>query len=218
MTSLSDAIPIDNQPIGGPGGATLLHEERWLTEWVTPQNLEVQSEYERLTQGLTSSWDKIMACFNRVLDIPYTEAVKVRVSVDGWTYVQKDAWLDPGQALHAPSLNCANRAFLLASLLRQEFPPDKVWVVLGNLNVDGQGGHAWCLLRNSEDYILETTSPNIRKPIRYSQAHEGIIYFNDQQVRAVPGLQIREPFTKCWCHKFLQDYLAQQMCWEVGVL
>jgi len=215
MTSLSDAIIIDNQPIGGANGATLLHEGRWLTEWVTPQNLEVQSEYERLTQGLTSSWDKVMACFNRVLEIPYTQAVRVRVSVDGKTYVQDDAWLDPGQALKAPKLNCANRAFLLATLLRQEFPPDKVWVVLGNLNVDGQGGHAWVLLHNSEDYILETTSPNISKPIRHSEAHEGIVYFNDQQVRMVPDLKIREPFTKCWCVPFLADYLKKGECWNL---
>ena len=216
MSDFDIARPIDNQPIGGGASATLFHEGRWLTEWLTPDNFEVQAEYERLTRGLTSSWDKTLACFNRVLDIPYVKAVKIRLSVDGKTFVQQDAWLDPGQALKAPALNCANRAFLLASLLRQQYPPDRVWVVLGNLKIDGLGGHAWVFLRNGQDYLLETTSPNIRQPITAdSPSHESIIYFNDKGVRAVPGREIREPFSNCWCHPFLEDYLNEKACYNL---
>lgn len=210
--SLDRAVLVGNQPIGGISGATLFHESRWLTEWVTPGNLEIQAEYERLTEGLTSNWDKVLACFNRVLDIPYTESIKIRVSVGDRTFVQKDAWLDPAQALMAPKLNCANRSFLLASLLRQELSADKVWVVLGNLAIDGQGGHAWVMYRNGKDYILETTSPRIRTPIQNSKAHEGVVYFNDIEVRAVPELKIGEPFSKCWCVPFLEDYLDKEEC------
>jgi len=207
--SPEEALPINDQPISE---ATLFDESRWLSEWVTPDNLEIRTEYEGLTEGLTDSWNKVMACFNRVLDIPYTEAVKVKIYVDGRTFVQKDAWLDPGQALRAPKLNCANRSFLLASLLRQQYLPDKVWVVLGNLNLDGLGGHAWVLLRANQDYILETTSPKIRAPITHSDAHEEVIFFNDKEVRAVPERQIKEPFSKCWCHPLLEDYLDKRQC------
>jgi len=211
--AIGNAQPIDNQPIiASPFG-----ESRWLTEWVTPDNLEIQAEYEKITEGLVTSWDRVIACFNRVLRIPYTEAVKVKVSVDGRTFIQKDTWLDPAQALRAGTrLNCANRSFLLASLLRQEYPPDRVWVVLGNLNMDGLGGHAWVVLRNSQDYILETTSPSIRYPIAAdSPAHEDVIYFNDKEVRAIPDRQIREPFSKCWCHPLLEDYLDKRQCYNL---
>jgi len=221
--SPEEAIPIDNQPIGE---ATLFYEDKWLGEWVTPNNLEVQTEYEKLTQGLTDPWDRVLACFNRVLAIPYTEAVKVKVSVDGIVIAQKDAWLEPGQALmryidsrgkeRPIKLNCANRSFLLASLLRQEYPPDRVWVVLGNLRMDGLGGHAWVMLRNGQDYILETTSPDIRYPIAAdSPAHEDVIYFNDKEVRAIPDRQIREPFSRCWCHPLLEDYLDKRQCYNL---
>lgn len=210
---IEKAVLIDDQPIA----ASLFGEDRWLTDWVTPDSLEIQSQYEKLTEGLTSAWDKALACFNRVLDIPYTEAVRVRVSVDGKTFTQNDVWLEPGQALKADThLNCANRAFLLASLLRRDYPANKVWTVFGNLRVNGLGGHAWVLLREQQDYILETTSPRIRTPITNSDAHEGVIYFNDQEVRAVPGLELKQPFSKCWCHPFLEDYLDAKQCYNLS--
>jgi len=209
--SLEQALPIDDQPING---ATLLGEDRWLSEWITPDNLEIQLEYERLTQKLTEPKDRVLACFNRVLSIPYTEAVKAKVNIDGRTFVQKDVWLDPAQALKARKLNCANRSFLLASLLRQEFPPDKVWVVLGNLRLDGLGGHAWVVFRGDRDYILETTSPRIRVPITNSDVHEEVIFFNDQEVRAIPHRSVEEPFSKCWCHPLLEDYLDRHQCYN----
>jgi len=221
--SLEQAVPIDDQPIKE---ATLFFNDKWLREWVTPDNLQVQDEYQKLTNGLADPSDRVLACFNRVLSVPYTEAVKVKVSVDGITITQNDAWLEPGQALmtyvdargkkRPIKLNCANRSFLLASLLRQEYPPDKVWVVLGNLNMDGLGGHAWVMLRSDQDYILETTSPNIRYPISAdSPAHEDIIYFNDKEVRAIPDRKIREPFSKCWCHPLLEDYLDKRQCYNL---
>ena len=214
-TGIERAQAFDNQPIGGGGAATLFHESRWLTEWVAPNSLEVQAEYENLTKGLASDWDKILACFNRVLDIPYTSAVRIKVSVDGRTFVQEDAWLDPAQALMAPKLNCSNRSFVLASLLRQEHTPEQVWVTLGNLKLDGLGGHAWVLLRGNQDYIMETTSPRIRTPITHSEAHEAVVFFNDREVRVVPGRQVTEPFSSCWCIPFLEDYLDKRACYNL---
>lgn len=210
------ATRVDDQPVGGVGNATLFHESRWLTEWVAPNSLEIQAEYQKLTKGLASDWDKILACFTRVLDIPYTQAVRIRVNVDGRTFVQEDAWLDPAQALMAPKLNCANRSFLLASLLRQEHNAGQVWVTLGNLKLDGLGGHAWVFFRGNQDYIMETTSPRIRAPITHSEAHEAVVYFNDQEVRIVPGLQVTEPFSSCWCIPFLEDYLDKRQCYNLG--
>ncbi len=210
---IDSAVLVEDQPIGGAGAATLMHESRWLTDWIQPDSLEVQTEHDRLVQGLGSNWDKALSLFGRVLDIPYTPAVRVKVSVDGKTFVQNDAWLEPGQALKAQtSLNCANRAFLLASLLRRDYPAAKVWAVFGNLKVDGLGGHAWVLLRERQDYILETTSPRIRTPITNSDAHEGVVYFNDQEVRMVPETQLKQPFSACWCVPFLEDYLNRALC------
>jgi hypothetical protein len=215
MSDLDLAKPVNDQPIGGTGAATLFHESKWLSDWVDPSSLEIQAKYEEITQGLTNLWDKAIACFNYVLDIPYIPTVKTRLSIDGKTFVQEDAWLDPGQTIQAPALNCANRAFLLASLLRRQHSPNQVWVALGNLNIDGIGGHAWCIYRGSEDYIFETTSPHIRMPIITSKAHEGVIYFNDQEIRLVPGRGIKEPFSSCWCVPFLEDYLNEKMCYNL---
>lgn len=209
---IDKAVLVDNQPISG---ATLFYESRWLTDWVRPNSLEIQVEYEKLTQGLASDWSKVLACFSRVLDIPYTLSVKIRVSVDGKTFTQNDAWLEPGQALMAPSLNCANRAFLLASLLRQNYPAPNVWTVFGNLKVDGLGGHAWVLLRADQDYLLETTSPRIRMPITNSRIHEAVVYFNDQEVRAMPDQKVKEPLSACWCIPFLEDYLDKRACYNL---
>lgn len=219
MESIEIAIATDDQPIGGRrGSATLMGESKWLSRWMDPLSLEVQELYRKLTKGMSAEEEKVRSCLKYVSDYPYTRFVKVVSKVEGKTFVQEDAWLEPGAAIYSPALNCANRAFLLASLLRQEIPLERIWVVLGNLNFDGQDGHAWVLLRQSGDYILESTTPVVSQrfvPVSVADRYEAVIFFNDKEVKMVPGLAVREPFSACYCVPWLEDYLDKRACWNM---
>jgi len=221
VEGLDHTVPCPDQPIGGEhGSATLFGESKWLVEWITPNDLSVQEKYEQLTSGLSSLEDKIMACLRYVCDFPYTRFVKVETRVDGRRFVQNDAWLPPAQAMQTPKINCANRTFLLASLLRQEMPPEDVWVVMGNLNVDGQDGHAWPMAKlYGQQYMLEPTNARVKArliPIDLASMYEDVLYFNDLEVRAIPERKVREPFTACYyCLPFLSDYAAKELCYNL---
>jgi hypothetical protein len=221
VEGLDYAIPSSDQPIGGEhGSATLFGEPKWLVEWVTPRDLSVQEKYEQLTSGLSSLDDKIMACLRYVCEFPYTRFVRVETRVGGKTFVQNDAWLPPSQAMEAPKINCANRAFILASLLRQELPADDVWVVMGNINVDGQDGHAWDMIKQyGQQYILDPTNRSINArpvPISWASSYEDVLYFNDFEVKAIPERRVREPFTACYyCIPFLNDYVDRELCYNL---
>lgn len=213
MEGINSAIPSDNQPIL----ASIFNETRLLTSWITPDSLEVQNTYAKLTKGLESTEDKVKACLKYVSDIPYTRFVAVSANIAGKRFVQNDCWLLPESALHSPKLNCANKTFLLASLLRQELPAENVWACLGNLNTNHQDGHGFGYIRLDADYILETTNPVVRDkfiPIEtVGNLYEDVIYFNDSGVKALPERHVREPFSSCYrCLPFLQDYLARELC------
>lgn len=221
MEGLDYAIQCPDQPIGGEhGSATLFGEPKWLAEWVTPRDLSVQEKYEQLTSGLSSPEEKIIACLRYVCDFPYTRFIRVETRVDGITFVQRDAWLEPSQAMQTPKINCANRSFILASLLRQEMPPEDVWVVMGNLNVDGQDGHAWDMVRlYGKQYMLEPTNARVKAsliPIDLASGYEDVLYFNDYEVKAIPERKVREPFSACYyCLPFLSDYVARELCYNL---
>jgi len=213
MLGIDYSQPADNQPIR----ASILNERRLLTSWVTPDSLEIQIKYNELTNGLESIQDKVKACLTYVAAIPYTQFVKVTANVAGKTFVEPDVWLEPAGAIHAPKLNCANKTYLLVSLLRRELPPDDIWACLGNLNSDSQEGHAFGYIRLNKDYILETTNPAVNNKLipidTVGNIYEDVVYFNDSGVRAVPQRQVREPFSACYnCLPFLKDYLAKGLC------
>jgi len=218
MLGINAAIRCDNQPIGGEhSAATLFGETRLLTSWITPDAIDVQDKYNQLTSGLNSIEDKILACLRFVANFPYKRFVRVDTRVGNKTFTQRDAWLEPSQAMYSPYLNCANRTYLLASLLRQELPSENIWACLGNLNTNGQDGHAWTYVKLDRDYILETTNPKVRDkliPIEtVGNIYEDIVYVNDVGVRAIPERKIREPFSACYnCLPFLSDYLDRQLC------
>jgi len=219
MEGINFAIPYDNQPIGGghSAAATLFGEVKLLTSWIDPSSIDIQNKYKQLTRGLESTEDKIKACLGYVSAIPYTQFVRVSANVAGRRFVQPDAWLEPSQAIYAGKLNCANKTYLLTSLLRQELPAENVWACLGNLNSDSQDGHAWTYVKLDADYILETTNPSVRDkliPIEtVGNIYEDIVYVNDVSVRAIPERKIREPFSSCYnCLPFLVDYLDRGLC------
>jgi len=213
MLGIDTALACDDQPTNG---ATLFGENRYLTSWVTPDNLEVQEAYKQLVEGIADQRARIVAVWEFVRDIPYVQFVRTRVSVDGRTFTQNDTWLSPDEALKANTkLNCFNKAVLLASLLRQELPADKVFVCLNNVNVDGIDGHAVGYLKlDSGDYLLETTNPGIKSPflkVEDADIYEAVLFFNDKTTAYIPDISLRMPLGLC-CVKWLESYTNSKLC------
>jgi len=213
MLTIENSLPCDDQPVNK---ATLTLENRYLSSWVTPNSLEIQEAYKRLANGISGRRERITALWNYVKNIPYTQFVKSRISVDGRTFEQPDTWLDPAQAMQVSHLNCFNKSVLLASLLRQELSPDQAYVCLNNVNVNGIDGHAVTYLRLDKDYILETTNADIRDPFMLASdgdIYEAVVFFNDAGVSYIPDTQLREPLGLC-CIRWLKDYINDRLCTE----
>jgi len=211
VKTISEAISCEDQPISA---ASLMGENRYLTSWIDPSNLEIQQAYKQLTEGITDQRQRITAAWEFVRDIPYTSYVKSRILVDGRSFTQHDVWLDAGQALRVGKLNCMNKSVLLANLLRQELPAEDVWVCLNNVNVNGTDGHAVGYIRMGEDYLLETTNPEIRSPFLRAKdmdIYEAVVWMNDKEVRCIPNTELREPFSIC-CVRWLSDYINDHLC------
>jgi len=212
MLTVEASTPCDDQPIDA---ASLMGENRFLTSWITPDNLEIQEKYDELTQGLQTQEQRITALWQYVKDIPYTRFVSSRVNVGGRSFARQDTWLDPAQCLLAPKLNCFNKSVLLASLLRQDLSENQVYVCLNNVQVDGVDGHAVTYLKLGEDYLLETTNPNIASPFlkaRVMDAYEAVMWFTDSKVSYVPGISLRE-IGLC-CVAWLEQYINEKLCTE----
>lgn len=213
MQTIHAATPCDNQPIGHKDAATIFHESRYITSWVDPQSLEVQDKYKQLTKGIDDLATRIVACWRYVKTIPYREFVPVYLTVGGVNYAQNDAWLDPGQTLRAPYLNCFNKSILLASLMRQELDEDDVYVCLGNVMSDGVGGHAFVYLATG-DYIMECTNPHLRLPFIMAEdadIYESVVFFNDKYVNCIEGKSLHLPLGNC-CVAWLEDYITAKHC------
>lgn len=213
MKLISESVVTDDQPINA---ATLMGENRYLSSWIDPSNLEIQETYKQLTEGITDQRERVIAVWEFVKDIPYTPYINALVKVDGRTFTQKDVWLDAGQTLRAGKLNCMNKSLLLTSLLRQEFGPEQVAVCLNNVQINSHSeGHAVSYLRLDDDYIMETTNPGIRSPfLRASDAdiYEAVVFVNDKMVSYIPGVTLREPFGFCHCIRWLEDYVNERLC------
>lgn len=205
---MSRIIPIDNQPID----ATFFGEMRRLTDWITPDALEVEKLHKRLTEGITSPRDRITACWKWVADqVKYVKFVKGRIWINGRSSVQQDLWLLPESSIHVRVGNCATKSFLLASLLRNELPAEQVHCVLGNLYNGKPGGHAWLNLKlDNADYIMESTTPLVPPLVlsNVTKRYEPVHYFNDEEVLAVEGKTVMVPFTEAY-----SEWLASYLHW-----
>lgn len=210
-------ISIDDQPIG----ASFFGEGQWLTDYITPEALDVRVLFESISAPLIHPPAKpayynprdddelIESCRLWVAEqIKYVRFVKGKLFINGKVSIQDDLWNMPSLTAKVKIGNCANKAFLLTSLLRNFLPPEEVYCVLGNLYNGKPGGHAWVeVKKNGQFYVLESTQPE--SPIvpasdmdRYEEVH----YFNDQDIFAVPGLTVLTPFTACFS-TWLKDYL-----------
>ena len=92
--------------------------------------------------------------------------------------------LTPEGVLQAGRANCVGKAALLTSILRNKYAEDKAYMVVGDYNMDGIGGHAWVVVeRNGSSYVLESTMPPPEQPwmkeTNVSDIYIPDIYFND---------------------------------------
>jgi len=202
----NNVIAMDDQPIS----ATFFHEGKWLTSFVTPDALEVKKLFREITEETDSPEIKVKACHEWVAtNIRYKQFISGRLWIEGRSSAQNDLWNTPSITKNVRIGNCANKAFLLASLLRNELGPDEVYCVLGNLYNGKAGGHAWCQVAlNGCTYISDSTNPDVRPLVLASVAdrYEAVHFFNDKTTFAVEGRTVLEPFTACYS-TWLKDYL-----------
>lgn len=194
----------DDQPIA----SGFFGQGKWLTDYITPETLEIQDLYQQLTKDVPTLEDRLTNLWSWVAEIKYKPFVHGKIWIDGKVSKQPDLWMEPSLTRRVKVGNCANKAFLLASLVRNELPVENVSCVLGNLYNGKPGGHAWVQVNiTGQDYIMESTSKEA--PLVLAQnatRYESIHYFNDQNVYTVPGKTVLYPFTRCFS-SWLRDYL-----------
>ena len=202
-----NAIKIDDQPIA----ATFFGEGKWLTDFVTPHALEVEELHQDLTEGVTGLEERLAALHRWVGDeVRYVQFVQAKIWVGGKSSTQSDYWQNPSMVARTRVGNCSNKAFLLASLVRNELPPEQVHVILGNLHQPpGPGGHAWvqCTL-NGEEYIMESTRGDMKPLVvaKVADIYEDVVHFNDKEVSAIEDRTLLTPFAAVYAD-WLRDYL-----------
>ena len=203
---MPNLIPMDDQPIS----ATFFGEGKWLTDFITPNTLEIQTLHKNITEGIDELGDRLAAMRTWVASkIRYTRFVKGTLQVEGKVSRQNDLWNTPAITAQVGVGNCANMSFLLTSLIRNDLAAQDVHCVLGNLYNGTPGGHAWTQVRlGNEEYILESTKLDIPNlvPTRSIDRYEAVHFFNDKEAYAVEGLTILEPFAACYS-TWLKDYL-----------
>jgi len=199
-------ILMDDQPIA----ATFFNEGKWLTEFITPDALEVKKLYREITKSIEGTENKVRVCHQWVANnIKYKQFIAGKLWVEGKASVQRDLWLSPSLVKRVRVGNCANKAFLLTSLLRNELGPNQVYCVLGNLYNGKAGGHAWSqVILNDRTYISDATSADTHPLViaGFADRYEPVHLFNDKIAYAIEGKTVMEPFTACYS-TWLKDYL-----------
>lgn len=204
---MSLPVQIDDQPIA----ATFFGEGRWLTDFVTPDALEVQELHQNLTSNIDDLESRLLACWDWVANrVKYVQFVKGKLWINGHSSVQPDYWQNPSQIIRTRIGNCVNKSILLASLIRNDLSDSQVHVVLGNLHQPpGGGGHAWAEVNfNSHPYIMESTRGDMQPLVaaEVADVYEPVVYFNDKSVSAIEDRTLLTPFAAVYAD-WLKDYL-----------
>lgn len=199
------AVIIDDQPVT----SGFFGEGSWLSDYINPDEPDILMLWKEVTENAKSQEDRVKAAWGWVArNIRYKDFIKASINVEGNTSTQHDYWQKPGMCLKTGVGNCANKSFLLTSLLRNEFTPEQVHCVLGNLHNGKAEGHAWVEANlNGISYILESTREDV-PPVDANEAvrYEPVHYFNDKVVYAIPGRTLMVPFSACYS-TWLRDYL-----------
>lgn len=104
--------------------------------------------------------------------------------------------------------NCVSMSSLLASILRNRLPPERVFMCIGETNFDGIGGHAWDIVqrRNGQWYLLESTrQPTQWMPASlYGTMYQPFTYLNDHLLYCM-NPQICK-IKSCNCQEIMLSY------------
>lgn len=201
----SNVVSIDDQPIS----ATFFGEGNWLSDFITPDEPNILMLWAELTDRVNSLEDKIEAAWSWVAnEVKYKNFISATINVEGKTSTQDDYWQTPSQCALTKVGNCANKAFLLTSLLRNALGPDQVHTVLGNLLNSHWAGHAWVEANiHGQPFIVEATRNDVPMiPADIAERYQPVHYFNDKVIYAVPGRTVMTPFQACFS-SWLKDYL-----------
>lgn len=199
------AIIINDQPVT----ASFFGEGRWLSDFVTPDAPDITSLYSQITKGMTGVGEKVVACWDWVANqVKYKNFISASISIEGKTSHTEDFWQTPSMCSRTHLGNCANKSFLLTSLVRNVLPADKVYCVLGNLYNGHASGHAWVIANvGGKEFILESTRNDV--PMIEADAaerYEPVHYFNETVVYAIPDRAILMPMAACYSN-WLRDYI-----------
>ena len=199
-------LAIDDQPIS----ATFFGEGRWLSDFITPDAIDVQELHKQLTWNSGTLDDRMVVLQQWVASqVQYKRFIRGRLIIEGKVSTQDDLWNLPSVTARIKVGNCANKSFLLASLLRQELSANQIHCVLGNLYNGKPGGHAWVQVKlHGADYIVDATRADtpIFVPVTAAERYEAVHLFNDQETYAIEGRTVMIPFTACYS-EWLSDYL-----------
>jgi transglutaminase-like putative cysteine protease len=198
-------VQVDDQPIA----AKFFEEGAWLTDFITPGAPDILLLHSHITAGRSIQEDRCVACWDWVArQIRYSPFIAASINVGGKNDHTDDFWQTPSMCSHTKVGNCANKAFLLASLLRNELSDSNVYCVLGNLHNGHVSGHAWVEVNlHGVDYIMEATRDDVPLiPVEKAGRYEPVHYVNDRTVLAVPGRTVMTPFMACYS-SWLKDYL-----------
>jgi transglutaminase-like putative cysteine protease len=201
---MESTIPIDDQPIA----SGFFGEGRWLRDYVTPNEPDITMLWNSITGNSIVLQDKIVAAWDWVAtQVAYKPFISAEIKVEGRNSYQHDFWQSPAMCSKTHVGNCANKAFLLTSLLRNTMQPFEVYCVLGNLYNGHASGHAWVEVQlNGQSWIVEATRADVPMVLAKEAArYEPVHYFNDQVVLAVPGRTVMTPFEACystWLHGY----------------
>jgi len=206
-------IVADNQPIDARFGDSV-----WLTSYITPDNPDVRLKYLEITNDIFSSNDRIEALWRYVAEFKYKKIISSTLSTPGKTFRQDDTWFFPAEAMLLENLNCANRSFLLTSLLKNELSAHgQVYCVMGVLSNNGTGNHAWVEAQiDGRIYILEATITDKARaiiPVNCLDIYKGEVYFDEESVYAVYGVDVASVINTRFELKdipFLENYLCEK--------
>jgi hypothetical protein len=187
----------------------------YLNEFITPDNLQVQQLYESLKAS--SLRDTIYNCWEWTANkIKYVQSLTGMMKIAGKVSKQDDLWVYPNLIISVKIGNCFAKSTVLASLLRNCLPDDKVSLVLGNIPL---GGHAWVIAEvDGEVYLLESTTPEVKTPFiianKTFDCYDPIVFVNTRETSYVPDKHVQEPLGNCHCVTWLKDYLDIKSCSE----
>ena len=113
----------------------------------------------------------------------------------------------PDSTLKSGKGNCVSMSSVLASILRNRLPPERVFMVVGQMSLDGIGGHAWvnCQRRDERWYLLESTNPPKGwVPMEaVSYIYKPFAYFNDALFYCYSDEICRVKVRSCDCKRFV---------------